>query len=123
MILQTCKECVICSANEIVLYSRERVFSYTDLTNICLVLQRMSRYMNRFYGLSKDATQKLLDLAVEDNLVKLENKVGTKGTKSGVEEKAYRWPTLDMLPRERHDWYCFHCHSGGEVVLCGDCHR
>ena len=59
----------------------------------------MSRYMNRFYGLSKDATQKLLDLAVEDNLVKLENKIGTKGTKSGVEEKAYRWPTLDMLPR------------------------
>ena len=50
----------------------------------------MSRYMRRFYGLSKDATQKLLDLAVEDNLIKLENKVGTKGTKSGVEERAYR---------------------------------
>ena len=53
--------------------------------------QRMSRYMSRFYGLSKDATQKLLDLAVEDNLIKLENKVGTKGTKSGVEERAYRF--------------------------------
>ena len=23
-----------------------------------------------------------------------------------------------MLPR-----YCFHCHTGGEVVLCSDCHR
>ena len=48
-----------------------------------------------------------------------------------------------MLPRERHDWYCSHCHSGkkysldinsqllqhqlslsgGEVLLCGGCHR
>ena len=28
-----------------------------------------------------------------------------------------------MLPFERHDWYCFHCHSGGEVILCRDCHR
>jgi hypothetical protein len=25
--------------------------------------------------------------------------------------------------RERHDWYCFHCHTGGEVVLCSGCHR
>ena len=35
----------------------------------------------------------------------------------------FRLPTEDMLPFERHDWYCFHCHSGGEVVLCRDCHR
>jgi hypothetical protein len=32
-----------------------------------------------------------------------------------VEEDAYRLPTEDMLPFERHDWYCFHCHAGGEV--------
>jgi len=67
-------------------------------------ITRMSRYMNRFYHIKKDETQRLLDTAVEDNLVKLENKIGTKGTKSGIEEKAYRLPTLDMLPRERHDW-------------------
>ena len=79
--------------------------------------------MTRHHGLSKDATQKLLDMAVEDNLIKLETKVGTKGNKNGVEEKAYRLPTHDMLPKERHDWYCFHCHNGGEVVLCTGCHR
>ena len=45
------------------------------------------------------------------------------GNKAGVEEDAYRLPTEDMLPFERHDWYCFHCHVGGEVVLCRDCHR
>ena len=79
--------------------------------------------MTRHHGLTKDATQRLLDLAVDDNLIKLETKVGTKGNKNGVEEKAYRLPTHDMLPKERHDWYCFHCHNGGEVVLCTGCHR
>ena len=57
------------------------------------------RYMSRYHGLTKEATQRLLDLAVEDNLIKLENKIGTKGNKSGIEEKAYRLPTADMLPR------------------------
>ena len=79
--------------------------------------------MTRHHGLSKDATQRLLDLAVEDNLVKLETKIGTKGNKNGIEERAYRLPTHDMLPKERYDWYCFHCHNGGEVVLCTGCHR
>ena len=83
----------------------------------------MARYMTRHHGLPKDKTSKLLDLAVEDNLIKLETKVGTKGNKNGVEEKAWRLPTPDMLPKERHDWYCFTCHTGGEVILCTGCHR
>ena len=74
--------------------------------------------MTRHHGLSKEATQRLLDLGVEDNLIKLETKIGTKGNKNGIEERAYRLPTHDMLPKERYDWYCFHCHNGGEVVLC-----
>jgi len=86
-------------------------------------LPRLSRYMNRNYKLDKETTQRLLDLAVEDNLIKLHKKVGTKGNKAGVEEDAYRLPTEDMLPYERHDWYCFHCHAGGEVLMCRDCHR
>jgi len=57
-------------------------------------LPRLSRYMNRNYKLDKDTTQRLLDLAVEDNLVKLHKKVGTKGNKAGVEEDAYRLPTF-----------------------------
>lgn len=96
--------------------------------------------MNRNYKLDKETTQRLLDLAVEDNLIKLHKKVGTKGNKAGVEEDAFRLPSEDMLPYERHDWYCFHCHcefvdeviiffhrdefsAGGEVVMCRDCHR
>jgi len=86
-------------------------------------IPRMARYMTRHHGLSKEATQRLLDLGVEDNLIKLETKIGTKGNKNGIEERAYRLPTHDMLPKERYDWYCFHCHNGGEVVLCIGCHR
>ena len=66
--------------------------------------------MNRNYKLDKETTQRLLDLAVEDNLIKLHKKVGTNGNKAGVEEDAFRLPSEDMLPYERHDWYCFHCH-------------
>lgn len=86
-------------------------------------IPRMARYMTRHHGLSKEATQRLLDLGVDDNLIKLETKIGTKGNKNGIEERAYRLPTHDMLPKERYDWYCFHCHNGGEVVLCIGCHR
>ena len=79
-------------------------------------LPRLSRYMNRNYKLDKETTQRLLDLAVEDNLIKLHKKVGTKGNKAGVEEDAFRLPSEDMLPYERHDWYCFHCHcKSGEI--------
>lgn len=24
---------------------------------------------------------------------------------------------------DRHDWYCFECHKGGEVVCCSKCYR
>ena len=41
-------------------------------------LPRLSRYMNRNYKLDKETTQRLLDLAVEDNLVKLHKKVSFK---------------------------------------------
>ena len=76
----------------------------------------LQNYSNKYvffrnYKLDKETTQRLLDLAVEDNLIKLHKKVGTKGNKAGVEEDAYRLPTEDMLPYERHDWYCFHCHG------------
>ena len=79
-------------------------------------LPRLSRYMNRNYKLDKETTQRLLDLAVEDNLIKLHKKVGTKGNKAGVEEDAFRLPSEDMLPYERHDWYCFHCHCESEEI-------
>ena len=86
-------------------------------------IDRMARYMRTHHGLRQERTQKLLDLGVYDNVIKRETTIGTKGNKKGIEELAYRKPTPNMLPKERHDWYCFHCHNGGEVVLCIGCHR
>ena len=86
-------------------------------------IDRMARYMRTHHGLRQKRTQELLDLGVYDNVIKLETTIGTKGNKKGIEELAYRKPTPNMLPKERYDWYCFHCHNGGEVVLCIGCHR
>ena len=50
------------------------------------------------------AVQKTKNFKMIILYIQLENKIGTKGTKSGVEERAYRLPTNDMLAREQHDW-------------------
>ena len=34
-------------------------------------IPRMGRYMHRYHGLTNEATQRLLDLAVDDNLIKV----------------------------------------------------
>ena len=48
-------------------------YKYNDTDTI--LITSSTRYMNRNYKLDKDTTQRLLDLAVEDNLVKLHKKV------------------------------------------------
>lgn len=34
-----------------------------------------------------------------------------------------RIPEPSSLKKEGHDWYCFNCHKGGEVVQCQWCPR
>ena len=38
-------------------------------------IPRMGRYMHRYHGLTNEATQRLLDLAVEDNLIKVRSEL------------------------------------------------
>ena len=62
-----------------------------------------------YYTSNKDSIflircDKVIYLTLIFSQMQLENKIGTKGTKSGVEERAYRLPTNDMLAREQHDW-------------------
>lgn len=28
-----------------------------------------------------------------------------------------------QLEKDSHDWYCFECHNGGDVICCTSCHR
>ncbi|KAL3242784.1 hypothetical protein MRX96_020950 [Rhipicephalus microplus] len=63
-------------------------------------LDRVANYMRRKHQLSEADTERQLGFAVRDGLVVSKKK-----------------------ERDGHDWYCFECHRGGEVLLCSTCHR
>ncbi|XP_054712377.1 zinc finger MYND domain-containing protein 11-like [Uloborus diversus] len=84
--------------------------------------ERLQVYMRRVYNLEPADFSKQLELAIEDGLVLVKRHKGCKGSKVGIEQDGHKVP--DKIPeQDGHDWYCFECHSGGEVVLCTKCHR
>ncbi|UYV79569.1 ZMYND11 [Cordylochernes scorpioides] len=44
---------------------------------------------------------------------------------SVVSTLPYWWlhPAVGVQEKDDHDWYCFECHLGGEMLLCSQCHR
>lgn len=85
-------------------------------------LDRVANYMRRKHQLSEADTERQLGFAVRDGLMVSKKKVGSKGSKVGVEQEAFQLPN-EPAERDGHDWYCFECHRGGEVLLCATCHR
>ncbi|KAG8197419.1 hypothetical protein JTE90_014904 [Oedothorax gibbosus] len=85
-------------------------------------VDRLSGYMKRVYNLNPPDFERQLKFAVSDELVVLKKSVGCKGAKVGIEQDGYRIPDEEQ-ERDGHDWYCFECHRGGEVILCSTCHR
>ncbi|XP_022257938.1 zinc finger MYND domain-containing protein 11-like [Limulus polyphemus] len=83
---------------------------------------RISSYMSRKYNLKGSDLERQLNFAVQDKLVVMKKSIGCKGSKVGVEQHGYKLPDCP-LERDSHDWYCFECHRGGQVVLCSLCHR
>nr|CAD7567403.1 unnamed protein product [Timema californicum] len=59
---------------------------------------------------------------VRDNLVRLVKRVGFKGSQTGKKQESYRLPQ-GAVKKDNHDWYCFECHGGGDVICCTGCHR
>ncbi|XP_055948994.1 zinc finger MYND domain-containing protein 11-like isoform X1 [Argiope bruennichi] len=84
--------------------------------------ERLSAYMKRVYNLNPSDLERQLNFAVSDGLIVVKKSLGCKGSKVGVEQDGYRIPE-DVKERDGHDWYCFECHRGGEVLLCTTCHR
>lgn len=78
--------------------------------------------MSRVHGAKEDEVRRQLNHCVRDGLVLLIKRVGFKGSKIGVEQEGYRLPQ-NMLVKDDHDWYCFECHAGGDVICCTSCHR
>lgn len=85
-------------------------------------VNRISRYMSRVHGVSEDEVRRQLNHCVRDGLLRLIKRVGYKGSKIGIEQEGYRLPQ-DKLEKDQHDWYCFECHRGGDVICCTSCHR
>ncbi|KAH9369442.1 hypothetical protein HPB48_000146 [Haemaphysalis longicornis] len=85
-------------------------------------LDRVANYMRRKHHLSAADTDRQLGFAVRDDLLVSKKKVGSKGSKVGVEQEAFQLPE-QPVERDGHDWYCFECHRGGDVLLCTGCHR
>ncbi|XP_013791360.2 zinc finger MYND domain-containing protein 11-like, partial [Limulus polyphemus] len=83
---------------------------------------RISSYMRRKYNLKGNELEQQLDFAVRDKLVVIKTSIGCKGSKVGVEQNGYRLPD-DTGEPDSHDWFCFECHRGGEVMQCSSCHR
>ncbi|XP_023220090.1 zinc finger MYND domain-containing protein 11-like [Centruroides sculpturatus] len=84
--------------------------------------ERISGYMKRIHNLNATDVERQLNFSVRDELVNVKKSVGFKGSKVGVEQEGYRIPE-EIPKKDEHDWYCFECHRGGEVVSCTSCHR
>ncbi|KAJ9580569.1 hypothetical protein L9F63_024249, partial [Diploptera punctata] len=56
-----------------------------------------------------------LNHCVRDGLIRLIKRIGFKGSKIGVEQEGL--PTSPgHAMANGHDWYCFECHAGGDVI-------
>ncbi|XP_048754240.1 zinc finger MYND domain-containing protein 11-like isoform X1 [Ostrea edulis] len=86
-------------------------------------IERISRYMNREYGLADNFTEKHLHYAVKDNIIHSYMAVGKKGSMTGVEQEGFKIPEDEEDMRGDHDWYCLECHTAGDVLPCSDCWR
>nr|CAD7201040.1 unnamed protein product [Timema douglasi] len=83
---------------------------------------RISRYMSRAHQTSEEDVSRHLGHCVRDNLVRLVKRVGFKGSQTGKKQESYRLPQ-GTVKKDNHDWYCFECHGGGDVICCTGCHR
>ncbi|ESP01788.1 hypothetical protein LOTGIDRAFT_225154 [Lottia gigantea] len=87
-------------------------------------LKRISSYMLREHDVTESETQKQLNLAVKDGLIISYTAIGSKGSKTGIEQEGFKIPQLeDTELDDGHDWYCFECHKSGEILECEECWR
>ncbi|XP_073437718.1 zinc finger MYND domain-containing protein 11 isoform X2 [Dendrobates tinctorius] len=87
-------------------------------------IDRITKYMTRVHGMHPKEITRQLSLAVKDGLIVETLTVGCKGSKAGIEQEGYWLPGDEIdWETETHDWYCFECHSPGEVMICDQCFR
>lgn len=62
-------------------------------------LNRIASYMKRKHSIEMDVVKGEIKLALKDELLILVKKVGSKGSKQGIEQESYRLPDPKMLVR------------------------
>ncbi|XP_075212466.1 zinc finger MYND domain-containing protein 11 [Lycorma delicatula] len=85
-------------------------------------IERISRYMMRMHNVSHEEVVRQLGYCVRDGLLEQVKRIGFKGSKIGIEQEGYKLPH-EKIKKDSHDWYCFECHRGGDVISCNSCHR
>ncbi|XP_025416328.1 zinc finger MYND domain-containing protein 11-like isoform X1 [Sipha flava] len=85
-------------------------------------IDRITKYMTKVHNMSPEEVGRQLNYCVRDGLLILTKRVGNKGSKAGVETEGYKLPE-EKADKDSHDWYCFQCHSAGDVISCTSCYR
>eukprot|EP00057_Strongylocentrotus_purpuratus_P006796 XP_011661270.1 PREDICTED: zinc finger MYND domain-containing protein 11-like [Strongylocentrotus purpuratus] len=87
-------------------------------------LDRIYRFMERSYEISTKEVQKQMAFAVKEGLLVKELSKAKQGHRQGETQDAF-WCAEERTEEseEPHDWYCFECHAGGDVLCCGTCYR
>ncbi|XP_050532952.1 zinc finger MYND domain-containing protein 11-like isoform X2 [Daktulosphaira vitifoliae] len=85
-------------------------------------IDRITKYMTKVHNMPSEEVGRQLNYCVRDGLLILTKRVGNKGSKVGVETEGYKLPE-EKVDKDSHDWYCFQCHSAGDVISCTSCHR
>lgn len=87
-------------------------------------LEKIAKYMSREHSVTEEEVYKQLQNCVRDKLLLVKKSKGSKGAKLGIEQEVYKLPEIEYDDTsESHDWYCFKCHLGGDVMACQGCHR
>lgn len=107
---------------------------------------RLVKTLNSSYTIPLDVIHILVDGMVADGFLE-ENHSKSKKTvvftvpdlsKKNVSKKCFIYVCLTLIliqpqqnkkqeklymPNKNHDWYCYECHAGGEVIDCAQCSR
>ncbi|XP_071505214.1 zinc finger MYND domain-containing protein 11-like [Diadema antillarum] len=87
-------------------------------------MERIVAFMSKHYSCSAKETQRQIVHAVKENLLVKELSKSKVGSRAGTTQDGF-WCAEERTEEseEPHDWYCFKCHKGGEVLCCGTCYR
>ncbi|ESO10085.1 hypothetical protein HELRODRAFT_109431 [Helobdella robusta] len=104
---------------------------WTVINNIRLQKQvanveRIVRSMVREYDIKSSEVEDQLQFGVEDELIVAYKAVSQKGSNAGLEQDGFRISSFEEVNEQEkpdHDWYCYDCHKGGEVLDCSECWR